>query len=66
MPQLHQTPYGFLVETGGWRFSFVQKENTDAFELGPSAGPDVPSFARNAFEDTARTAMLNAGHTLVV
>ena len=59
--------YGFLVCDGDWRFSFVKKEGTDAYELGNFAGPHETSPQKlwRAREE-AKLAMLQAGHTIVV
>lgn len=68
MPHIQKTGYGFLVSVGqgAWRFSFVEKEGTGAYELGNHAGPNTPSFARLEAERIARLTMLAAGHRIVV
>jgi hypothetical protein len=69
MPLIEQTGYGYLVslEQGAWRFSFVQKEGSNAYQIGCWAGPYSPEPARRwRAERQAKNAMLSAGHTIVL
>ncbi len=61
------TAYGHLVVVGDWRFSFVKKEESEAFQSGPYAGPYISDpRARWSAETQAKRAMLTAGHMVVV
>ena len=67
MTHIEQRPYGYLVSTnnGRWRYSFVRKEGTNAYELGSYVGPSG-SEAGWCEKNAAKAAMLRNGHELVV
>lgn len=71
MAQVLKMGYGFLVSIpspeGDHRFSFVEKEGANVYELGPYAGPLTEDpHKRWSLQTQAKLELMREGHAVVV